>query len=125
MWLARRIWPGGPGPAQDALFERLHGLSAVGSQIAAELGPAPGEIRDFADSVPTISHLSAQPPVGELWYDDPRTDTKAFLAERHWEVTGVDLVETAASEYGRAFHELPTVFDRLLRSKFFSAIRKG
>ena len=124
-WALEGLLPYLPGPAQDALFERLHGLSAVGSQIAAELGPAPGEIRDFADSVPTISQDSDQPPVSELWYDDPRTDTKAFLAERHWEVTGVDLVETAASEYGRAFHELPTVFDRLLRSKFFSAIRKG
>jgi methyltransferase (TIGR00027 family) len=123
-WALEGLLPYLPGPAQDALFERLHGLSAVGSRIAAELGPAPGEIQEFADSVPTISQDSDQPPVAELWYDDPRTDTKEFLAERHWKVTGVDLVETAAVEYGRAFHEPPTVFDRLLRTKFFSAIRE-
>jgi methyltransferase (TIGR00027 family) len=123
-WALEGLLPYLPGSAQDALFQRLHGLSAVGSQIAAELGPAPGEILEFADSVPTISQDTDQPPVAELWYDDPRADTKDFLAERHWKVTGVDLVEAAASEYGRAFHELPTVFDRLLRTKFFSAIRE-
>lgn len=123
-WALEGLLPYLPGPAQDGLFEQLHGLSAVGSEIAAELGPVPGEILEFADNVPTISQDSDQPPVAELWYDDPRTDTKGFLAERHWQVTGVDLVETAANEYGRAFHELPTVFDRLLRTKFFSAIRQ-
>jgi len=123
-WALEGLLPYLPGPAQDALFERLHGLSAAGSHIAAELGPAPGEIREFADSVPTISQDSDQPPVAELWYDDPRTDTKDFLAERHWRVTGADLVATAADEYGRAFDDLPTVFDRLLRTKFFSAVRQ-
>ncbi|MES3636573.1 SAM-dependent methyltransferase [Mycobacterium intracellulare] len=36
-----------PGPAQDARFDRLHDLSAAGSQIAAELGPEPGEAQQF------------------------------------------------------------------------------
>ncbi|MBV8786848.1 MAG: SAM-dependent methyltransferase [Mycobacterium sp.] len=123
-WALEGLLPYLPGPAQDALFERLHGMSAVGSHIAAELGPAPGEIREFADNVPTISQDSDHPPVAELWYDDPRIDTKDFLAERHWKVAGIDLVDRAANEYGRPFHELPTVFDRLLRTKFFSATRE-
>lgn len=123
-WALEGLLPYLPGAAQDALFDKVHELSAVGSQIAAELGPAPGEIADFADNVPTISQDANQPPVAELWYDDPRTDTKAFLRERGWRVTGVDLVNKAATEYGRPFTELPAVFDRLLRTKFFTAVRE-
>jgi hypothetical protein len=33
-------------------------------------------------------------------------------------------VDKAASEYGRPFQGLPAVFERLLRAKFFTAIRK-
>ena len=123
-WALEGLLPYLPGAAQDALFERLHQLSAAGSQIAAELGPAPGEVQEFADNVPTIGQDTGQPPVADLWYDDPRVDTKGFLAQRHWKVTGVDLVDKAAREYGRPFEGLPPVFDRLLRTKFFTAVRE-
>ncbi|OMC27474.1 SAM-dependent methyltransferase [Mycobacterium colombiense] len=124
-WALEGLLPYLPGAAQDALFDKLHDLSAVGSHIAAELGPAPGEVQEFAENVPTISQDTGQPPVAELWYDDPRTDTKDFLAQRGWQVTGVDLVDKAAAEYGRPFQELPVVFDRLMRTKFFTAVREG
>jgi methyltransferase (TIGR00027 family) len=123
-WALEGLLPYLPGAAQDALFETLHQLSAAGSQIAAELGPEPGEVQEFADNVPTISQDTGQPPVADLWYDDPRVDTKGFLAQRHWKVTGVDLVDKAAREYGRPFEGLPSVFDRLLRTKFFTAVRE-
>jgi methyltransferase (TIGR00027 family) len=123
-WALEGLLPYLPGAAQDALFERLHQLSAAGSQIAAELGPEPGEVREFADNVPTISQDTGQPPVADLWYDDPRVDTKGFLAQRHWKVARVDLVDKAACEYGRPFEGLPSVFDRLLRTKFFTAVRE-
>jgi methyltransferase (TIGR00027 family) len=123
-WALEGLLPYLPGAAQDALFERLHQLSAAGTQIAAELGPAPGEVQEFADNVPTIGQDTGQPPVADLWYDDPRVDTKGFLAQRHWKVTGVDLVDKAAREYGRPFEGLPPVFDRLLRTKFFTAVRE-
>lgn len=124
-WALEGLLPYLPGAAQDALFDKLHDLSAVGSRLAAELGPAPGELQEFADNVPTISQDSDHPPVAELWYDDPRTDTKAFLAQRGWQVTANDLVEKAANEYGRPFQQLPVVFDRLMRTKFFTAVREG
>jgi methyltransferase (TIGR00027 family) len=123
-WALEGLLPYLPGAAQDALFERVHQLSAAGTQIAAELGPAPGEVQEFADNVPIISQDTGQPPVADLWYDDPRVDTKGFLAQRHWKVTGVDLVDKAAREYGRPFEGLPPVFDRLLRTKFFTAVRE-
>lgn len=122
-WALEGLLPYLPGAAQDALFEKLHELSAVGSHIAVELGPDPGEVREFADSTPTISQLATQPRIADLWYDDPRTNTKDWLAERGWDVTGVDLMDKAANEYGRPFHELPPVFDRLMREKFFTATR--
>jgi methyltransferase (TIGR00027 family) len=123
-WALEGLLPYLPGPAQDALFENLHELSAAGSQVAAELGPAPGEVQEFADSMPGFGQDGPQPPVADLWYDDPRTDTKEWLAERGWAVTSVDLVDKAADEYCRPFHGLPPTFERLLRAKFFTAIRK-
>ncbi len=122
-WALEGLLPYLPGAAQDTLFETLHRLSATGSQIAAELGPEPGEVQEFAGNVPTISQDTGQPPVAELWYDDPRADAKAVLAQQHWQVIGVDLVDNAAREYGRPFDGLPPVFDRLLRTKFFTAVR--
>lgn len=124
-WALEGLLPYLPGAAQDTLFDKLHALSAVGSHLAAELGPAPGEVQEFADNVPTISQDTAHPPVAELWYDDPLTDTKDFLAQHGWQVTGVDLVVKAATEYGRPFQQLPVVFDRLMRTKFFTAVREG
>lgn len=123
-WAIEGLLPYLPGPAQDTLFEKLHELSAAGSHIAAELGPEPGEVQEFADSVPKISQDSAQPPVAELWYDDPRVNAKDFLRQHGWQIATVDLVDRAATEYGRPFHELPRAFDRLLRTKFFTAVRQ-
>jgi methyltransferase (TIGR00027 family) len=123
-WALEGLLPYLPGAAQDALFEKLHELSAAGSAIAAELGPAPGEVQEFADSIPTIAQDATQPPIAELWYDDPRTDTKAWLAGQGWAVIGADLVHKAAAEYGRPFNGLPPAFEQLMRTKFFTATRE-
>lgn len=121
-WALEGLLPYLPGPAQDALFEKLHDLSAAGSHVAAELGPLPGELAEFAASMPP-SDDGTQPPVADLWYEDARRDTKNWLAERDWDVTAVDLVARAATEYGRPFQGLPPVFERLLSTKFFTATR--
>lgn len=123
MWALEGLLPYLPGPAQDALFEKLHELSAVGSQIAAELGPEPGDIAEFAETVPIFNEYSALPRVTDLWYDDPRLDTKKWLAERDWTVSTVDLMDKAANEYGRPFDGLPAMFELLMRVKFFTASR--
>jgi hypothetical protein len=69
-----------PGTAAGALFDSLNEMSAAGSRIAAGLGPEPGEIEEFAGNVATISQGDNHPPVAELWYEDPRVDTKDLLA---------------------------------------------
>ncbi|OHV05131.1 SAM-dependent methyltransferase [Mycobacterium talmoniae] len=122
-WALEGLLPYLPGAAQDALFEKLHELSAAGSWVAAELGPKPGELEEFTANMKALSDDPTQPTVGELWYADPRRDTKEWLAERGWEVTGVDLVDAAANGYGRPFRDLPPIFERLLRQKFFTAVR--
>ena len=122
-WALEGLLPYLPGAAQDVLFEKLHELSAADSLIAAELGPQPGEVREFADSIPPIAQDGTQPQIADLWYDDPRTDTKSWLAEQGWAVHHADLVQNAAEEYGRPFHELPSAFERLMRTKFFTATR--
>ncbi|GBG37682.1 putative S-adenosyl-L-methionine-dependent methyltransferase [Mycobacterium montefiorense] len=122
-WAVEGLLPYLPGAAQDALFEKLHELSAEGSQIAAELGAEPGEVREFAEGIAAIGQLGGQHPVADLWYDDPRASTKDWLAERDWSVIGIDLMDKAANEYGRPLDGLPPVFERLLRDKFFTAAR--
>jgi methyltransferase (TIGR00027 family) len=114
-WALEGLLPYLPGAAQDALFARLHELSAPGSQIAAELGPKPGEVKEFAENTATGQ---------ELWYDDPRSDIKDWLAERDWAVASVDLIDKAANDYGRPFHDLPAIYVQLLRDKFFTATRE-
>lgn len=122
-WALEGLLPYLPGAAQDALFEKLHELSAAGSQIAAELGPEPGEVQEFADSIPPIAQDGTQPQIADLWYDDPRTDTKSWLVQQDWAVHDADLVQKAAEEYGRPFQNLPSTFERLMRTKFFTATR--
>ena len=120
-WGLEGLLPYLPGPAQDGLFERLHDMSAPGSQLAAELGPEPGELQEITKTISALSQHPTQPPVTDLWYDDPRLNTKEWLAERRWSVTHADLFEKAANEYGRPFHELPQAFERVMRSKYFTA----
>ncbi|ORX03366.1 SAM-dependent methyltransferase [Mycolicibacillus trivialis] len=122
-WAMEGLLPYLPGSAQDALFEQVHALSAPGSRIAAELGPDPGTLTRFADYLRDFGGDPTQAPIGELWYDDPRRDTPAWLTERGWTVRPVDLVERAATDYGRPFGELPEFFETLLRTKFFTAVR--
>jgi O-methyltransferase involved in polyketide biosynthesis len=112
-----------PGQAQDKLFEQLHEMSAAGSRAAVELGPDPGDIQKFADALPFVDD-SGQPRVGDLWYDDPRRDTKDWLTERDWTVSVVDILGKAAAEYGRPIRGLPGVFEEFLRTKFFTALRR-
>ncbi|GFG73818.1 SAM-dependent methyltransferase [Mycobacterium botniense] len=123
-WALEGLLPYLPGPAQDVLFEKLHELSAVGSEIAAELGPEPGELREYAEHMRTVRQDGTQSPILDLWYDDPHINIKSWLRERGWDVTSADLVDKAANDYGRPFHGLPPVFERLLRTKFFTATRK-
>ncbi|ALR13539.1 SAM-dependent methyltransferase [Mycobacteroides saopaulense] len=125
-WILEGLLPYLPGGAQDALFERLNELSAPGSWVAAELGPEPGELDGFAASMKTVmertSDGEAQPNLRDLWFDDPRVDTKSWLGERGWTVTQVNLMDAAVS-YGRPFHDLPQAFEKLMGEKFFTAVR--
>ncbi|OHT85095.1 SAM-dependent methyltransferase [Mycobacteroides saopaulense] len=115
-----------PGTAQDLLFERLHELSPRGSRMAVELGPEPGELEEFATSVETIFDTSkdgGRPPYPrDLWFDDPRADSRTWLTEHGWTVTAADLMEAAAS-YGRPFRALPPILENVMRTKFFTAVR--
>ncbi|MGH3726006.1 MAG: SAM-dependent methyltransferase [Mycobacterium sp.] len=125
-WILEGLLPYLPGAAQDALFERLNELSAPGSRVAAELGPDPGELEDFAASISTIvedtSDRETQPDLRDLWFDDPRVDTKVWLGERGWTVADVNLMDAAVS-YGRPFQDLPQAFEKFMSTKFFTAVR--
>ena len=99
-----------PSRAQDLLFERIHEMSAVGSQIVAN---APTD--DALDRDPWArdrelgqrlqSALGPQvgitpPNLEELSYAEERTDVIAWLARHGWEGSGATVPEVAAW-YGR------------------------
>ncbi len=125
-WILEGLLPYLPGAAQDALFERLNDMSAPGSRVAAELGPEPGELEHLAASIKTVvgetSDGETQPNLRDLWFDDPRLDTKTWLGERGWTVTEANLVDAAVA-YGRPLHDLPPAFEIFLSTKFFTAVQ--
>lgn len=125
-WILEGLLPYLPGAAQDALFERLNDMSAPGSRVAAELGPEPGELERLAASIKTVvgetSDGETQPNLRDLWFDDPRLDTKTWLGERGWTVTEANLVDAAVA-YGRPLRDLPPAFENFLSTKFFTAVQ--
>jgi methyltransferase (TIGR00027 family) len=95
-WSAEGLLPYLPGPAQDALFERMNALSAQGSRLAAHSGPAgAGELqrfREFIESRARRTPWSDDVPF-DLWYDDARADPIEWLTEHGWTVHGLTIAE--------------------------------
>jgi methyltransferase (TIGR00027 family) len=101
-----------PAQAQDLLFERIHAMSALGSQIVAN---APTD--DAADPQHSAREkelaqrlrnaLGAQaetpsPDGSELAYAEQRTDPTKWLADHGWEASAATLPEVVARYRGSA-----------------------
>lgn len=99
-----------PSRAQDLLFERIHEMSAVGSQIVAnaptddaldrDLWARDGDLGRRLQSALGQQVGIAPPNLKELSYAEERTDVIDWLAKHGWEASGATVPEVAAW-YGR------------------------
>ncbi len=123
-WSAEGLLPYLPGPAHDALFERIVGLSAPGSRVA--LDSVGADMRRFAAL--RDKYFQGFDPFGnmdvtELFYDDERSDPADWLSAQGWSVQTFTRYELATT-YGVAVPDLPTDLDGLAHKPvFLAAIR--
>ncbi|MEE6175432.1 SAM-dependent methyltransferase [Mycobacterium sp. 050134] len=110
-WSAEGLMPYLPAVAQDLLFDRVHGLSAVGSRVAVEaLGPKfldPEFRTRRRERMDRIRALMAEvdpqrqvPRTEELWYFEEREDVGEWFRRHGWKVTVTPADELMAG-YGR------------------------
>jgi methyltransferase (TIGR00027 family) len=97
-WSAEGLMPYLPAAAQELLFERIHGLTAIGSRVAVEaLGPKflDPEFRvRRRERMDRIRDLMAKsqpdrelPRTDELWYFEEREDVGEWFGRHGWSVT--------------------------------------
>ncbi|WP_067674269.1 class I SAM-dependent methyltransferase [Nocardia miyunensis] len=107
-WSAEGLLPYLPSAAQDALFERIHTLSAPGSHLAVEGFSGRPDIARI--SAAAKQEMSTSPfgdiDVTALFYDDERTDPIQWLTDRGWRVDSANVTELSA-RYDRPAPELP------------------
>ncbi len=94
-----------PSQAQDLLFERIHELSALGSQIVAN-GPTDDVLdpdrsardRELGRRLQSAmgSRAGAPADLEELSYAEKRTDVVGWLADHGWEASGATVPEVVA-----------------------------
>jgi methyltransferase (TIGR00027 family) len=124
VWSAEGLLPYLPGAAQDALFEQIDELSALGSRVGVESFVAGTDVKRFAT---VESKYFDKNPFGdidlsELWYDDERADPAQWLTESGWSVQTFSSAELATA-YGRSVPELPDELAELWqRSRYLSAV---
>ena len=109
-WSAEGLLRYLPARAQDLLFERIHGSSAVGSRIVFN-APSNDALdperlareRELIDRMQAMAarHVSVPTPnIDELWYAEERTDVAEWLGDHGWEASSATVAEVAA-RYGR------------------------
>jgi len=125
-WSAEGLLAYLPGPAHDALFERIDELSATGSRLAVNDFPAGTDPSKLAA---IRSKYFAKDPFGDLdisqlFYSDKRSDPGQWLAEHNWTVRRFSSVELAEL-YDRRIPELPEEIAALSTQPSFLAATKN
>jgi methyltransferase (TIGR00027 family) len=114
-----------PSQGQDLLFERIHEMSALGSQLVANaptddaLDPErSARERELGQRLRTAlgAQVGIQPPdVHDLSYAEKRTDATKWLAEHGWEALAATVTEVVAryrrgSDIGGENSPVPSFF---------------
>lgn len=107
-WSAEGLLAYLPGPAHDALFERIDELSSPGSRLALNYFPSGLDAQRFADI--KAKYFDKDPfgdvDISALFYEDQRADPIEWLAERNWSVQCLNSFELA-TRYGQPIPDLP------------------
>lgn len=129
VWSAEGLLRYLPARAQDLLFERIHGLSPVGSWLAAN-APAksalnPDRLARQREEAQRLRAAASRvldtevPDVEDLWYPEERTDVVEWLREHGWNASSTTMGEML-TRYGRRIPDVdilpPTVFVSAQRS---------
>ncbi len=109
-WSAEGLLRYLPSQGQDLLLERIHAMSAPGSQIVVnaptddaqdpERLARERELTQRFGTAPSAQGRIPPPNVDELTYLEKRTDVTEWLAEHGWETSAVTVPEVVA-RYGR------------------------
>jgi methyltransferase (TIGR00027 family) len=95
-----------PSQGQDLLFERIHSLSAAGSQLATNVPSAgfsdPELVQRQHDDMRRVRATVAKlvdidiPDDNDIWYPEERTPVDSWLREHGWDVSAEDFAELMA-----------------------------
>ncbi|HYX99289.1 MAG TPA: class I SAM-dependent methyltransferase, partial [Mycobacterium sp.] len=133
VWSAEGLMPYLPAAAQELLFDRVHGLTAIGSRVAVEaLGPKfldPEYRTKRRERMDRIRGLMADvdpqreiPRTDELWYFEEREDVGDWFRRHGWDVT-VTPSDKLMAGYGRSVPK--EVEDQVPGNLFVAAQRTG
>ncbi|HEY0226816.1 MAG TPA: class I SAM-dependent methyltransferase [Mycobacterium sp.] len=131
VWSAEGLMPYLPATAQELLFERVQGLTAIGSRVAVEaLGPKfldPDIRAKRRARMERVRAFLAErdpqreiPSTDELWYFEEREDVGEWFGRHGWDVTVTPSLELMAG-YGRRVPE--EVSDQVPGNLFVAAQR--
>ncbi len=124
-WSVEGVLPYLTGAAQDALFARIHRLSAAGSRVAVG---ALGSRLDRAQlSALEATHpgvnMSGEVDFSALTYNDDKTDTAQWLADHGWVVDPIRTNPQLQAAYGRTPAQVDMRLDSIMRSQYITATR--
>ncbi len=129
VWSAEGLLRYLPARAQDLMFERIHGLSPLGSWLATN-APAksalnPDRLARQREEAQRLREAASRvldtevPDVEGLWYPEERTDVVDWLREHGWNASSTTMGEMLA-RYGRRIPDEdilpPTLFVSAQRS---------
>ncbi|EID11930.1 putative S-adenosyl-L-methionine-dependent methyltransferase [Mycobacterium xenopi RIVM700367] len=124
-WSVEGVLPYLTAAAQDALFARIHQLSATGSRVA--VGALGSRLDQAQLSALETTHpgvnMSGEVDFSALTYDDGKTDPAQWLADHGWVVGPVRTNPELQSSYGRTPAQIDMRIDRIMCSQYVTATR--
>jgi methyltransferase (TIGR00027 family) len=124
-WSVEGVLPYLTGAAQDALFERIHALSAPASRVAVgALGSRldQAQLTALEATHPGVN-MSGEADFSALTYDDDKTSPADWLADHGWTVDPVRTNPELQAAYGRAPAEVDLRIDSIMHSEYITATR--
>jgi methyltransferase (TIGR00027 family) len=124
-WSVEGVLPYLTAAAQNALFARIHQLSASGSRVAVgALGSRlDHEQLSALESTHPGVNMSGEVDFSALTYDDDKTDPAQWLADHGWVVDPIRTNPELQAAYGRTPAPVDLRIDRIMHSQYITATR--